>query len=92
MTEHRERFLLILRVPARRFFPARQFFTRRFAKWMMSPCFQDFGCAFLPEHRSPGGGARKFFEKFKQPIHSFYGASECGGICYDRKAQRLKTV
>ena len=28
--------------------------------------------------------ARKFFEKFKQPIHSFYGASECGGICYDR--------
>ena len=28
--------------------------------------------------------AKKFFEKFKQPIHSFYGASECGGICYDR--------
>jgi len=27
---------------------------------------------------------RKFFEKFKRPIHSFYGASECGGICYDR--------
>jgi long-chain acyl-CoA synthetase len=30
--------------------------------------------------------AKKFFEKFKQPIHSFYGASECGGICYDRDA------
>ena len=28
--------------------------------------------------------ARKFQEKFKIPIHSFYGASECGGICYDR--------
>ena len=28
--------------------------------------------------------AKKFFEKFKQPVHSFYGASECGGICYDR--------
>lgn len=28
--------------------------------------------------------ARKFFQKFKQPIHSFYGSSECGGICYDR--------
>jgi len=28
--------------------------------------------------------AKKFFEKFKRPIHSFYGASECGGICYDR--------
>ena len=28
--------------------------------------------------------ARKFNEKFKRPIHSFYGSSECGGICYDR--------
>lgn len=28
--------------------------------------------------------AKKFLEKFRQPIHSFYGASECGGICYDR--------
>jgi long-chain acyl-CoA synthetase len=27
--------------------------------------------------------AKRFFEKFKLPIHSFYGASECGGICYD---------
>jgi acyl-CoA synthetase (AMP-forming)/AMP-acid ligase II len=27
--------------------------------------------------------AKKFFEKFREPIHSFYGASECGGICYD---------
>jgi long-chain acyl-CoA synthetase len=31
-----------------------------------------------------GAVARKFREKFKQPIHSFYGSSECGGICYDR--------
>jgi long-chain acyl-CoA synthetase len=29
--------------------------------------------------------AKKFREKFKLPIHSFYGASECGGICYDRE-------
>src|SRR5438876_3798714 len=28
--------------------------------------------------------AKTFFSKFKQPIHSFYGASECGGICYDQ--------
>ncbi len=28
--------------------------------------------------------AKKFYEKFKSPIHSFYGSSECGGICYDR--------
>ncbi len=30
--------------------------------------------------------ARNFKEKFGRPIHSFYGASECGGICYDRGA------
>ncbi len=28
--------------------------------------------------------ARRYREKFGQPIHSFYGSSECGGICYDR--------
>jgi acyl-CoA synthetase (AMP-forming)/AMP-acid ligase II len=30
--------------------------------------------------------AKKFHEKFNLPIHSFYGASECGAICYDRDA------
>ena len=30
--------------------------------------------------------ARQFRQKFKLSIHSFYGASECGGICYDRDA------
>src|SRR5438046_7983226 len=30
--------------------------------------------------------ARQFQAKFNRPIHSFYGASECGGICYDRDA------
>lgn len=28
--------------------------------------------------------AKRFRERFHRPIHSFYGASECGGICYDR--------
>jgi len=28
--------------------------------------------------------AAKFLERFNLAIHSFYGASECGGICYDR--------
>lgn len=30
--------------------------------------------------------ARSFEEKFGLPVHSFYGASECGGISYDRAA------
>lgn len=34
--------------------------------------------------------ARKFREKFKRTIHSFYGSSECGGICYDRTAPLLE--
>jgi long-chain acyl-CoA synthetase len=31
--------------------------------------------------------AEQFRQKFGLPIHSFYGASECGGICYDREGQ-----
>jgi len=31
--------------------------------------------------------AQKFREKFQHSIHSFYGSSECGGICYDREAR-----
>lgn len=34
--------------------------------------------------------AHKFREKFGRPIHSFYGSSECGGICYDREAHLLE--
>lgn len=34
----------------------------------------------------PVAVAKKFRGKFGLPIHSFYGASECGGICYDRDA------
>jgi long-chain acyl-CoA synthetase len=31
--------------------------------------------------------AQQFRQKCGLPIHSFYGASECGGICYDRDGQ-----
>jgi len=34
--------------------------------------------------------ARKFRQKFNRSIHSFYGSSECGGICYDRDALLLE--
>ncbi len=29
--------------------------------------------------------ARRFRDAFGLPVHVFYGASECGGICYDRE-------
>ncbi|MGH9380380.1 MAG: class I adenylate-forming enzyme family protein [Thermoanaerobaculia bacterium] len=32
----------------------------------------------------PPDTARAFRRRFGQPVHVFYGASECGGICYDR--------
>lgn len=31
--------------------------------------------------------ARRFRDRFGLSIHSFYGASECGGMCYDREAK-----
>ncbi len=34
--------------------------------------------------------AKKFRQKFGKSIHSFYGSSECGGICYDREAPLLE--
>ena len=30
--------------------------------------------------------ARRFYDKSRRRVHSFYGSSECGGICYDRDA------
>ncbi len=36
--------------------------------------------------------ARKFREKFQRSIHSFYGSSECGGICYDREGAALEAA
>src|SRR5262249_20454921 len=34
--------------------------------------------------------AKQFHRKFRLLVHSFYGASECGGICYDRDATRFE--
>ena len=38
----------------------------------------------------PADVARRFREKFRRPIHSFYGSSECGGICYDREGDTVE--
>ncbi|MFL6514260.1 MAG: class I adenylate-forming enzyme family protein [Chthoniobacterales bacterium] len=35
----------------------------------------------------PAPVATQFEDKFNLRIHSFYGSSECGGICYDTKGQ-----
>jgi len=49
-------------------------------------------CGELPTVRTflsagaplPASTSRRFRERFGQPIHTFYGCSECGGITYDR--------
>jgi long-chain acyl-CoA synthetase len=35
----------------------------------------------------PSALAARFRETYGQPIHAFYGSSECGGICYDREGR-----
>ena len=36
--------------------------------------------------------AREFREKLGQKIHAFYGASECGGICYDASGELIESA
>ncbi|MEP7116128.1 MAG: fatty acid--CoA ligase family protein [Acidobacteriota bacterium] len=35
----------------------------------------------------PATVASRFRRTYGQPIHTFYGSSECGGICYDRTGE-----
>jgi len=61
------------------------FSIRHFVKWNMFPRCRSFGSAFC--RSAPSEGNREEVPgKFNLAIHSFYGASECGGICYDREA------
>jgi len=38
----------------------------------------------------PPATSRRFRERFGEPIHSFYGCSECGGITYDRRGAAVE--
>ena len=71
---------------APRFFPGMPLFFQAFNEMTQVPPLPRLRLcisAGAPLSRIVAG---KFQEKFNQPIHSFYGASECGGICYDRAA------
>lgn len=48
--------------------------------WPPSVCLVISAGALLPPATAAG-----FREVYGQPVHCFYGASECGGICYDRE-------
>src|SRR4051794_30011906 len=38
----------------------------------------------------PAATSRRFRERFNEPIHSFYGCSECGGVTYDRRGAAVE--
>jgi long-chain acyl-CoA synthetase len=68
-------------------FPGTPVFYQAFCEMENVPALPKLRLCISAGAPLPVATATKFREKFKLPIHSFYGASECGGICYDRDAR-----
>jgi acyl-CoA synthetase (AMP-forming)/AMP-acid ligase II len=68
-------------------FPGMPVFYQAFCEMETAPALPKLRLCISAGAPLPLEMARKFREKSGQPIHSFYGASECGGICYDRDAR-----
>jgi acyl-CoA synthetase (AMP-forming)/AMP-acid ligase II len=64
-------------------FPGMPLFFQAFSEMTPSPRLPKLRLCISAGAPLTQSVARKFREKFGRPIHSFYGASECGGICYD---------
>jgi len=71
-------------------FPGMPVFYQAFSEMEEVPALPKLRLCVSAGAPLPVEVARKFREKFHQPIHSFYGSSECGGICYDRDAALLE--
>jgi acyl-CoA synthetase (AMP-forming)/AMP-acid ligase II len=71
-------------------FPGMPVFYQAFSEMEKVPALPKLRLCISAGAPLPVEVARKFREKFHQPIHSFYGSSECGGICYDRDALLLE--
>ena len=68
-------------------FPGMPLFYQAFCEINDTPALPNLRLCISAGAPLSAAVAKKFFEKFKKPIHSFYGASECGGICYDREGR-----
>ena len=68
-------------------FPGMPLFYQAFCEMENIPPLAKLRVCISAGAPLPIATAKKFREKFALPIHSFYGASECGGICYDREAK-----
>src|SRR5436190_6368153 len=67
-------------------FPGMPVFYQAFCEMEHVPALSKLRLCISAGAPLPRAIAKKFQEKFNLVIHSFYGASECGGICYDREA------
>jgi acyl-CoA synthetase (AMP-forming)/AMP-acid ligase II len=71
-------------------FPGMPVFYQAFCEMENAPVLAKLRLCISAGAPLPLKVARKFREKFQRSIHSFYGSSECGGICYDREARLLE--
>ncbi len=67
-------------------FPGMPLFYQAFCQMEHVPVLPKLRLCISAGAPLPGAVAKKLREKFNLAIHSFYGASECGGICYDQEA------
>jgi long-chain acyl-CoA synthetase len=68
-------------------FPGMPVFFQAFCEMENPPALPKLRLCISAGAPLPLEIATKFREKFQRSIHSFYGSSECGGICYDREAR-----
>jgi acyl-coenzyme A synthetase/AMP-(fatty) acid ligase len=68
-------------------FPGMPVFYQSFCEMATTPALPKLRLCISAGAPLPLEVARRFREKFGRAIHSFYGSSECGGICYDREAR-----
>jgi len=68
-------------------FPGMPVFYQAFCEMENAPALPKLRLCISAGAPLPLEVARKFRGKFQRSIHSFYGSSECGGICYDREAR-----
>lgn len=67
-------------------FPGMPVFYLAFSEMSDAPDLPELRLCVSAGAPLPLPVAQKFRKKFGHTIHSFYGSSECGGICYDRAA------
>ena len=71
-------------------FPGMPIFYQAFCELEQAPALPKLRLCISAGAPLPLEIGLKFRDKFGHSIHSFYGSSECGGICYDREAHLLE--